>query len=139
MGDAAVKAGPLSLLPAAFCADHASKRSARILLTAAAAIGMAAHAQDRIDPCEPGTFNGKVCQAAIHHGGFCSAGSWVPMTYNQRYPYYYDRYAGYLNSGGTVTAAPEEKCRRPANGFFGSHRWSRGGVGAIGAGRPAGG
>ena len=137
MSDAAAKAVPLALPPAALPADPGLKRSRRIIFTAAAALGMAAHAQDRVNPCEPGAFNGRVCQAAIRHGGFCSGGSWVPMTYDQRYPYYYDRYVGYLTSGGTVIAAPEEKCQRPAYGLFGSHR--RGGFGAIGAGRPAGG
>ena len=120
-------------------AYHPPKRSAVVILTAAAAMGMAAHAQQSTDPCEGASFNGKVCQAAVRHGGYCAGGTWIPRIYQQRYPDYYDKYQSYLSGGGVATAVPEEKCRRPFHSIFGSHRVSYGGFGAIGSGHPAGG
>jgi len=111
------------------------KRSARVVLTAFAAMGMAAHAQQGGDPCDAATFNGKVCQTAVRRGGFCAGGSWVPMTYQQRYPYYYGQYQAYLTGGGVAGAFAEESCQRPAHGGHGVY----GGFGAIGGGHGAGG
>ena len=138
MADPAADASSLVSSPAAPSLGHGSKRSARVILTVAAAVSMAAHAQQSGDPCEPATFSGKSCQSAVHHGGFCSGGSWVPMTYDQRYPYYYDRYLTHIAAGGAVIAAPEEKCKRPSH-FLAGHGVARRGFGGIGAGRVAGG
>jgi hypothetical protein len=114
------------------------KRSARVILTVAAAMSVAARGQQSLGPCEATAFNAKVCKIAIHHKGYCAGGNWVPMTYAQAYPYYYDSYQTYLTGGGQVTAVSAENCSRPG-GFFSGHGARRGGFGATGAGRPAGG
>jgi hypothetical protein len=101
---------------------HSSKRSNRVILTAAAAVGMAAQAQ-AADPCDASTFNGKACTAAVKQQGFCSGGAWVSTTYSQRYPYYYDAWTAYASAGGAVTPFVAEKCAVPRNvqrGGFGS-------------------
>jgi hypothetical protein len=115
------------------------KRSARVILTVAAAVSVA-RGQQSLGPCDPAAFNAKVCKVAIHHKGYCAGGNWVPATYGQAYPYYYDSYQTYLADGGLVTAASAENCHRPAGHFFSAaHGVSRGGFGGTGAGRPAGG
>jgi len=102
------------------------KRSSAVQLTVVAAMGLAARAQQPPpDPCSPATFNGQVCQAAIRQGGFCSQGAWVPMSYPQGYPDYYDAYGKYVQGGGAVNPLQAEHCRRP--------RVARGGFGATGA------
>src|SRR5579863_10014187 len=97
------------------------KRSARVILTVAAAMSVAARGQQSLGPCETTAFNAKVCKIAIHHKGYCSGGNWVPMTYAQAYPYYYDSYQTYMADGGQVTAAAVENCSRPRGGFFSAH------------------
>ena|ERR1035438_8042966 len=109
------------------------RKSAKVILTVAAAMGVAARAQQSTDPCEAATFNGAVCNVAIRHNGYCSGGAWVPMTYQQPYPYYYDSYSAFVSGGGLATPAPDQSCKRP--GFFAAH----GGFGSTGAGRHAGG
>ena len=96
-------------------------------------------AQQALDPCDPTTFSAKVCKVAVKHKGYCDGSTWVPMTYSQPYPNYYDSYQAYLASGGAVTAAEAGNCRRPSHGFFGAHGVARGGFGSIGAGHHAGG
>ena len=91
------------------------------------------------DPCESATFNGKACQVAVRHQGYCEGSTWVNMTYQQRYPYYYDSYQAYLAAGGAATAAVVGNCHHPHGGFFGPFLVSRGGFGSIGSGRHAGG
>jgi hypothetical protein len=93
----------------------------------AATMGMAARGQQSLDPCEPGTFNANVCKVAIRHHGYCSAGAWVPMTYSQQYPNYYDSYQAYLSGGGLAVSAPEDDCLR-----HGSSGVSRAGFGSTG-------
>jgi hypothetical protein len=119
-------------------ASGSVKRSARVILTVAAAVSVAARGQQSLGPCEATAFNAKVCKTAIHHKGYCAGGNWVPMTYAQAYPYYYDSYQTYMAGGGQVTAGAAENCSRPG-GFFWGHGGTRRGFGAIGAGRPAGG
>ncbi len=114
------------------------KRSARVILTVAAAVSVA-RGQQSLGPCEATAFSAKVCKTAIHHKGYCAGGNWVPMTYAQAYPYYYDSYQTYMAGGGQVTAAAVENCSRPHGGFFSGHGATRRGFGAIGGGRPAGG
>jgi hypothetical protein len=99
-----------------------------------AAMGLAASAQQGPDPCDASTFNPKVCKTAVRHGGFCSKGTWVPATYQDSYPYYYDIYQNYLAQGGLVVAAPAEHCKSPHNGFFGI---VHGGFGSHGASHSA--
>src|SRR5262245_10606000 len=97
------------------------KKSAKIILTVAASMGIAARGQQSLGPCDAAAFSPKVCKAAIHHKGFCSGGAWVPTAYQQAYPYYYDSYQAYLSGGGVATPASVEDCRRPSAGFFGAH------------------
>jgi hypothetical protein len=115
------------------------KRSAKVILTVAAAVSVAARGQQSLGPCEAAAFNVKACKVAIHHKGYCAGGNWVPTNYGQAYPYYYDSYQAYLTGGGPVAAASIENCKRPGSGFFSAHAVHRGGFGTIGAGRPAGG
>ena len=115
------------------------KRSARVVLTVAAAMSMAARGQQAPDPCEAANFNVKACKVAVRHRGYCAGSTWVPVTYQQSYPYYYDSYQAYLATGGLATAAEEGNCQRPHSGFFGAHSVSRGGFGSTGAGHHAGG
>ena len=115
---------------------RSSKRSARVILTAAAAAAISAQAQ-AADPCDALTFNGRVCRIAIKHKGFCSGGAWTPMTYSQKYPYYYDKYAAYLLGGGAFLPFTEESCKNPDATL--GHGIARGGFGTTGAGRGSGG
>ena len=108
------------------------RKSARVVLTVAAAMGMA-RGQLAPDPCDPGTFNIKACKVAVQHSGYCDGSTWVPTTYQEHYPYYYDSYQAYLSTGGVVTAAETGNCRRPHSSFFG-RGISRGGFGSTGAG-----
>lgn len=117
--------------------SHApAKKSARVVLTVAAAMGMAARGQLPPDPCDAGTFNTKACKVAVTHQGYCDGATFVPMIYRERYPYYYDSYQAYLANGGAATAAVAGNCRHPHSGIFGVHGVSRGGFGSIGAGHP---
>lgn len=139
MGDLGMKAGALNpIAPSPRIAREPMKKSRRVILTVAA-MGISAHAQQGPDPCEPATFNRKVCQVAVRHGGYCSGGTWVPMTYQQAYPNYYDGYLAYLSGGGIVTAAPAETCRRPSKRFLVPRGVPYGGFGATGAWYHAGG
>jgi hypothetical protein len=113
------------------------KRSSSVTLTIVAAMGIAARAQ-AADPCNAGTFNTTACKTAIHGGGYCSGGAWLPVAYTNPYPYYYDLYRGYLSGGGSVAPAGVEKCRRTASGWISSHGVSHGGFGAAGHGGHAG-
>ena len=116
------------------------KKSARVVLTVAAAMSMAARGQLAPDPCDAGTFNVKACKVAVKHMGYCDGASFVPMTYSQPYPNYYDSYQAYLGNGGLATAAAAGNCRYPRSGLFGgAHGYSRGGFGAIGSGHHHGG
>ena len=114
------------------------KKSARVVLTVAAAMSMAARAQLAPDPCDAGSFNVKACKVAVKHKGYCDGVNFVPMTYSQPYPYYYDSYQAYLANGGVATAAAAGDCRTPRYGLFGIHGYSRGGFGSIGAGHHGG-
>jgi hypothetical protein len=98
-------------------------------------MGMTARGQGP-DPCEPGSFNPGVCKTAVRHHGYCSGGAWVPMTYSQKYPNYYDSYQTYASGGGLVNAAAAENCGHSTyhSGFV-----SHGGFGHIGGGHRAGG
>ena len=115
------------------------KKSARVVLTVAAAMSMAARGQLAPDPCDAGTFNTKACKLAVQHNGYCAGSNWVPMTYSAAYPYYYDSYQAYVANGGVATAAEAGNCRSPHYGFFGLHGVSRGGFGSTGSGHHHGG
>lgn len=118
------------------------KKSARVVLTVAAAMSMAARGQLAPDPCDAGSFNGKACKVAVQHQGYCDGASFVPMTYSQRYPNYYDSYQAYLANGGVATAAAAGNCRPLYGGFFGmlglSHGITHGGFGSTGSGHHGG-
>ncbi|HTB16266.1 MAG TPA: hypothetical protein VK752_32080 [Bryobacteraceae bacterium] len=97
------------------------KRSASVTLTLVVTLATV-RAQQGGDPCAAATFNGKVCQAAVHDQGYCSQGSRTSMSYPQSYPYYFDRYADYLSHGGAANPSSAAKCPRQlsARGGFGS-------------------
>jgi hypothetical protein len=105
------------------------KKSAKITLTAVAAMGIAACNRERRDPCEAATFDEMACNEAVRQGGYHYGGSWVPMYYHYPYPYYYDSYRSYTARGGRVTPAPSGAYRAPSGSGI-----SRGGFGSIGAG-----
>jgi hypothetical protein len=116
------------------------KKSAKVVLTVAAAMSMTARGQLAPDPCDAGTFNTKACKVAVKHMGYCDGSAFVPMTYSARYPYYYDSYQAYLANGGVATAAGVGNCWQTHNGgFFGIHGVSRGGFGSTGSGHRHGG
>jgi hypothetical protein len=115
------------------------KKSARVVLTVAAAMSMAARGQMAPDPCDAASFNNKACKVAVKHSGYCDGASFVPMTYSQPYPNYYDSYQAYLANGGSATAAEAGNCRGSHYGFFGTHGVSRGGFGSTGSGHHHGG
>jgi hypothetical protein len=117
-------------------AHGALRKSSRVVLTVAAAMGMTARGQGA-DPCESANFNGQACQVAIRHNGYCSGGAWVRMAYQWPYPYYYDSYSAFVASGGLAAPSLAEQCGHA--GFFVAHGWGRGGFGATGAHRHAGG
>jgi hypothetical protein len=115
------------------------KKSARIVLTVVGAMGMTARAQPGANPCDSATFNAKACKTAVRHNRFCSGGTWVPMTYQQPYPYYYDSYQAYMAGGGVLSSLPVENCSHSFAGFFGGHGVTRRGFGSTGAGHRTGG
>jgi len=115
------------------------KKSARVVLTVAAAMSMAARGQLAPDPCDAGTFNIKACKVAVKHSGYCDGSSFVPMTYSERYPYYYDSYQAYLANGGVATAVEAGNCQHPHGGLFGLYGARRGGFGSTGGGHHHGG
>jgi hypothetical protein len=116
------------------------KRSASVRLTIVAAVGMAASAQSRLDPCGVASFNDAACHAAIQSGGYCWNGHWVKLNYHYPYPYYYDLNQKFLSSGGTVTPAVVETCGPVANAAQASHApVIRAGFGTSGATHSAGG
>jgi hypothetical protein len=84
------------------------KRSVSVTLTLVVSLG-AARAQS-VDPCNEGTFNDHACQVAIRTGSFCSHGARIKTTYQQSYPYYYDRYQTYVSQGGVVSTGPAQTC-----------------------------
>jgi hypothetical protein len=113
-----------------------TRKSAKVILSMAAAMGIAARGTPGVDPCAPGSFNAGVCKVALQHHGYCSGGAWVPMKYSQTYPNYYDSYQAYLSTGGLAVSAPEGDCgHRGRSTYFGTH----GGFGATGSGRHSGG
>ena len=118
------------------------KKSVHVTLTVVAAMGLAARAQSRPDPCVQSTFNEQACQGAVRARGYCWNGKWVSLTYHYPFPYYYDMYAEYMALGGTVTPAEVGTCRRPWMTYFaahgGGHGASHGGFGSTGAGHCAG-
>src|SRR4029077_740142 len=110
------------------------KKSARVVLTVAGAVGMATRGLEALNPCDASAFNGKACRVAVKHQGYCDGSIWIPTAYSERYPYYYDSYQAYLASGGVTTASEVGNCQHLASGFYGVHGVSRGGFGAIGSG-----
>ena len=80
--------------------SNAMKKSVAVRLTVVAAVGIAARAQPRQDPCSAATFNEQACQAALQNGGYCWNGRWVGLKYHYAFPYYYDAYLDYLTTGG---------------------------------------
>lgn len=102
------------------------RKSTKVTITIVAAIGSAARVP-AADPCDPATFNEKVCKSAVSQHGFCENGEWSAMQYGQKYPYYYDLYQNHLSAGGAVTPAVPGQCRRPGGNLF-----RHGGFGATG-------
>jgi hypothetical protein len=101
------------------------KKSARVRLTVAAAIALAARAEAQ-DPCEAASFNSRACKVAIRDGGFCSSGAWVSAPYPESYSYYNDLYGVYRNQGGATMPAAMASCGQ----YFGAGA-IRGGFGAF--------
>src|SRR6266478_7458334 len=126
MADQAIGTGIAnSLASTSAVARGPAKKSARIVLTVVAAMGMAARGQQSPDPCDAATFNAKACKTAVRHNRFCSSGAWVPMTYRQPYPYYYDSYQAYLAGGGVVNSLPAESCTHSFTSSFAGHGGTR--------------
>jgi hypothetical protein len=113
------------------------KKSAGVKLTIVVAIGVAAHAAPRPEPCSSAGFNEQACQEAIQQQGYCSNGRWVRLKYRYPYPYYYDAYQDYAASGGVANPVVVDACTAPSIsgfcGFFAGHSAAHGGFGASGA------
>jgi hypothetical protein len=113
------------------------KKSAAVRLTFVAAVGIAAHAQARPDPCAAASFNEAACRAAVQANGYCWNGRWVKLSYHYPYPYYYDAYLDYMSLGGAVQSASIGSCGVPRIKTGTAHGFSRAGFGACGAGHSA--
>lgn len=112
------------------------KKSAKVTITAVAAMGLAMCGRRHADPCAAETFNEMACQEAVRSGGYYWQGSWYPMVYSYPYPYYFDTYRRYVVSGGRVIAAPGNVYGRPSAGS--SSGVERGGFGSTGSAHGAG-
>lgn len=121
------------------------KKSANVTLTLVAAMGIAARAQQRPEPCEAATFNEQACHEAIQAGGYCWNGKWVRLTYHYPFPYYYDLYWEHVTQGGVVSPAQVGTCRpwlrtiMAAHGHGASGGAAHGGFGSSGACHSSGG
>jgi hypothetical protein len=113
------------------------KKSSAVRLTVVAAVGIAAHAQPRPDPCTAATFNEQACSAAVQNRGYCWNGQWVKLKYHFPYPYYFDSYLDYVSSGGIIDSATFGTCGAPHRFFTGTHGFTRAGFGSSGAGHAA--
>jgi hypothetical protein len=113
------------------------KKSTAIRLTVVALAAIAARAQGRPSPCSAATFNDAACQAAVQASGYCWNGRWVKLQYHFPYPYYYDSYLNYLNTGGAVQPAVVGTCSTPRIYHGSAYGFSRAGFGGIGAGHSA--
>jgi hypothetical protein len=107
----------------------AMKKSVAVRLTVVAAVGIAARAQPRQDPCSAATFNEQACQAAVQNRGYCWNGRWVGLRYHYAFPYYYDAYLDYVSNGGLANPAPVASCGPPHRFFSGAQGISRAGFG----------
>lgn len=111
------------------------KRSPQVLVTLVAAMGLAARGQQPVNPCDPASFNDKICKSAVRRGGYCAPDGWTPLTLQKPYPYYYDLYQQHMQAGGVITPAETGKC---GHVIFGAHGVSsHGGFGSTGAGHSA--
>jgi hypothetical protein len=103
-----------------------------------AAAGLVTRGQQLPDPCDAASFNPKICKTAVRRGGYCFEGKWVPATYQQPYPYYYDLYQEYALQGGMVDTPRWGNC---GHGFFSAigvtHGVAHGGFGSTGSGHSA--
>jgi hypothetical protein len=107
------------------------RKSSAVRLTIVAAIGMAAHAQSRLEPCASSTFNEAACEAAVKDNGYCWNGKWVRLQYHYPFPYYYDSYYQFLGQGGVPYPMATGNCRAPHGAA--AHGVSRAGFGHSGA------
>src|SRR5215471_21048248 len=89
------------------------RKSAAVRLTIVAAMGIAAHAQARPDPCAAASFNEAACRAAVQAKGYCWNGRWVKLKYHYPYPYYYDAYIDYVAAGGLLSSPSFGSCEIP--------------------------
>ena len=109
---------PLSLVPALAALAGAASCSSRI---------------DPIDPCEPGTYTQAPCDSAVVHHGYWYGGTWYPHAYPYAPIWYYNRYTGFIGSGGHVRSiSPTVYVPRAATPARPSV--VRGGFGGIGEG-----
>jgi hypothetical protein len=108
------------------------KRSAAVRLALVAAVGIAAQARPRQDPCSAAIFKAEDCQAAIQNRGYCWNGRWVGLKYHYAFPYYYDAYLDFVRNGGVATPVPANSCAPPHHLSIGAHVVSRAGFGSSG-------
>src|SRR3954451_16614893 len=104
------------------------KKSAKVTLTAVAAMALVSCGRSRRDPCDQSSFNEMACQDAVRSGGYYYRRSRIPMVYHYPYPYYYDSYRTYVSRGGRVYSSPSGSYARPSS----SSGVTRGGFGSTG-------
>src|SRR5713226_4442323 len=107
----------------------AQKKSANVILTVVAAMGAAARAAPRPDPCAAVNFNEQACQAAIQNQGYCWGGRWVRLRYHYPFSYYYDAYQMYVGRGEIVSPLAMGTCTqiRTPYAISAGHGVARGG------------
>ncbi|HUI58408.1 MAG TPA: hypothetical protein VLY04_25720 [Bryobacteraceae bacterium] len=110
------------------------KKSASVTVSIVAAVGIAAGADQRLDPCSSTTFDEAACRAAIQNNGYCWNGRWVRLKYHYPFPYYYDTYWEFVTAGGVANPAVVGTCGPPRGGIWGAHgALARAGFGSTGA------
>jgi len=73
-------------------------------------VGIASHAKGRPDPCAAASFDQQTCSAAIQNQGYCWDNRWVKLKYHYPFPYYYDSYLDFVQSGGVAGSASFGTC-----------------------------
>lgn len=114
------------------------RKSTKVTLTVVATVGLESCGRRQPDPCRAETFHEQACQEAVRNRGYYYHGAWVPMSYSNPYPYYYDSYRGYVSSGGAVHADPAEAYSHTGGAPAPAAGVERGGFGAHGAAGEAG-
>ena len=92
-----------------------------------------------LDPCEPATYSQQVCEQAVAQHGYWYSGTWYPHVYPYAPFFYYNRYTGFIGSGGRVRSISPTVYVPHVSTPAARPSVVRGGFGGIGAGHGASG